>query len=147
MRTVKIFLISISIVFIILLICFSFYSVITFFSYSNLEVEQYPWGRDTIYQFGDGKYGIYQYPDRKNDIEVVKKHSFENVEDGTTLEWEVYSYCDMRPYAYIIGKKGYLVINYETEEIIVQEDTIENIPKAYQEVFELSKKFKDLNGI
>ena len=104
--------------------------VVIFFLTYDGGGEEYPWGRDTEYQFGDGRYQILR--------EAASSYSF--FDDSECIERYVCRYRDAKPYAYIVGLDGYTVVKYETREVL-QEDYLEDMPIEYQKVFNETDRF------
>lgn len=88
---------------IVLLVCLSIIFVAV-----ACKKTKYPSGKDTIESFGDGKFQISKTPSRFVLI---------NEKTNEFLESNIYRYKEIKPFVYIIGESGYLILNYETGEI------------------------------
>lgn len=94
--------------------------------------QEYPIGRDTEVAFGDGKYQIFRLPDGIYCLDGVGE---DNLYNGM-----VYSYREIAPRVFAVGGSGYIVLNYENDELMIEDDP-EKLPNEFREVFEEKNSF------
>lgn len=79
-------------------------------------------GMDTEKAFGNGRYSILLYHITLVDSPVYNSKNYKNaydffdVKEQKAIDDNVFKYKDIKPYAYVIGKNGYTVLNYQTGE-------------------------------
>lgn len=82
------------------------------FSTNGCEEKKHPSGRDTIESFGDGRFQILGPSDTKSlydgEAQDMTKASIED---------NVYKYKVKGDLVYVIGQRGYTIVNYRTGEI------------------------------
>lgn len=74
------------------------------------EEKKHPSGRDTIESFGNGRYQI---------VGVVNKRVLVDLDRNIrpSVEDNVYKYKVRGDLVYVIGQRGYTIVNYRTGEI------------------------------
>jgi|tagenome__1003787_1003787.scaffolds.fasta_scaffold20931234_2 hypothetical protein len=88
---------------------------------------KYPSGRDTIEIYGDGRYQIMR--------SGSSSKTLMNVETQEDIEQNVYKYKEIKPLVYVIGKKGYTILNYKKNSIINYSNK-GMIPMKQQKIFD-----------
>ncbi|PWK13398.1 hypothetical protein C7459_10765 [Tumebacillus permanentifrigoris] len=96
------------------------------------EGKKYPYGKDTVVQFGDGFYDI----GRTATSRVLFQHSQVG---GLVIDKNVTAYKETQEKGYVLGSEGYILIDTKTNTHMIHKDLSEFDP-ADQDVFRVLEK-------
>ena len=115
-----------------LILIMSVFIILTSIFVGCAENSIYPrGGKDSEKEFGDSRFIILVGHNEDNSKYLM---FYDNKEPGEEIDGNVKAYKDIKPFAYIIGEKGFIKTNYESGEI-KQSMSLDDFEDSDKEIF------------